>query len=204
MYIKSGNDLDPALFPKALSKADVKRLELVEAVIASIGKHGLAGTTFATVGKHAKMKPAHVAYYFKDRDSLIHTAAKAVVLTAQQITMGFVIKARSPREQVKAMVLGAFEHLRRKPEQRFVIILVAAEATRDEGLLAISRHARATGFERLGQILAAEKKQDRARLVHAALTGFVIDAICRGLEGSELAAAEAEALKAIDLILDGA
>jgi len=61
--------------PRTASK-DVRRRQLIDATITSISKHGISGTTMASVTRLADLSLGLVNFHFKSKDSLLEETLK--------------------------------------------------------------------------------------------------------------------------------
>lgn len=179
--------LTDTLFSSEISKKDRKRLAIIGAAIKVIERMGPAGITFGAVSKVLKMEPAHLVYYFPTREALLLSTFQYVVYCAQEITVVHVKSARTPSEQVSAIVNGAFEHVLRYPEHRSVIAALLTEAQKEKTVKALCHEIREAGFARLSAALAAQGKTSvtLARSIHALITGLIIELIIRRPDEAE-------------------
>jgi AcrR family transcriptional regulator len=134
-------------------RSDVRKLRIIQAVIDSIARGGLANTTFESIGKRVGMRAPHVAYYFTTRDELIEAAVRYVWLTAQEITRGELARATSPREKIEATFAAAFKHLTLHPKHGAVIVVFYHLCTYQETFRALHTALRQIGVERLAPSL---------------------------------------------------
>jgi AcrR family transcriptional regulator len=105
-------------------KSDMRKVTILESVLDCIANDGIDNTTAQLVGKKAKMRRSHVAYYFPDRDAMIEAALKFVVSTGQEITVAYLTPATNPRDSLIRYVEGTFAWLERHPRHASVVILL--------------------------------------------------------------------------------
>ncbi len=86
----------------------IRRKQLIEATIASIGEHGFADTTVATISRRAGVSPGIVHHYFKDKDALLEATMRNLL---EQLRVAVIVRLRaanSPRQRAEAVIDGNF------------------------------------------------------------------------------------------------
>jgi AcrR family transcriptional regulator len=136
-----------------VSKFDRKRLVVLEAFAQSLAENGLADTSYASVAKILKMKPAHVAYYFGTWEEMLSGAFKLAIHTAQEITIQGVLKAPDAEGRLKAVVFAPFEHFHLFPHHKAVLSAYQMECVLRPKLRDAHRKTRESGLQRLQEIL---------------------------------------------------
>lgn len=100
---------------QSTASADEKKLKIIEATIQIMATQGIAAVTFESVGDRLKTTKANIKYHFKDKDQLIFTAIRMVVINAQTITGRNVEAVDTPEEKLTAVIDSAYqwyEHFR--------------------------------------------------------------------------------------------
>jgi len=170
------------LMPKGTEKRELRRQALIEEAITVLARHGVEATTLDRVGKKFKMKRSLVAYYFKNREELLISAARFVTQTAQGITIQKVTGAKNWEQRLRAIIEGALEWYENYPDQVTVFLLFYYYCSYNPKLKKSQSEIRAQGAERLATVIAMSpsalpkaKALHTARLIQALITGEIID-----------------------------
>ena len=142
------------LLPPSSSGSQDKKLQIVEATIRILAVDGIEKVTFESVGLLIGTTKANIRYHFKNKDDLILMAVRMMVLTAQHVTKDFIEKATSDAERLRAVIEGAFQHLREHPDHIRVFMMYFYYASFQSDYRRLFIASRSTGKERLAQILA--------------------------------------------------
>lgn len=164
------------------TKGDLRRIAIIESAIDCISSIGVEAATLEAIGKRRRMAKAHVAYYFKDRRSIVEAAIKFVVATVQSFTVDHVRQAKSEKERLDAFVDGTFAWAETFPKHAPVILLLYYYASHDARYRRLHDDIRSLGAERIGAVLHSLVPKDKrkaipslAKLVQSILTGNMLD-----------------------------
>jgi AcrR family transcriptional regulator len=147
------NEIYDRLFETKVTKGELKRKQILEAVIKTINSDGIEKVTFDFVAKELKMRPSHVAYYFRNRRKLIVDSLYYVAAIAQEITTKRVEKANSWEGRVSAIIDGAFEWLERYPSHASAMTLFYYYCTCDSDQRKAYSAIKEIGLRRLMAVL---------------------------------------------------
>ncbi len=96
-----------------MSRAQVKqlrRVQLIEATIGAIARHGFAETTLAQVARHAKLSQGIVNFYFRSKEELFAATLRHMVEEYDAHWRAVAARAGpSPAAQLLAMVEADFD-----------------------------------------------------------------------------------------------
>lgn len=109
------NPLIQSLFQFEYRKGDIRKAHIIEAAIRCLTSYGLEKTTYELIGKEAKIKRSHVAYYFSSKEEIIEACVKYMTATAQALTVEKVKVASTPRDKILGVVEGAFAWVQKYP-----------------------------------------------------------------------------------------
>jgi len=135
--------------------ADEKKRKIVEAAIHLIAHKGIAAVTFDLLGTQLKTTKANIKYHFNEKEQLIFTATRVVVLNAQRLTMQMVEEVDSPEAKLTAIIEAAYVWLQRFPEHAAVWMLFMYYAHVHEEYARFYEETRAAGQSRLQLLLRA-------------------------------------------------
>jgi AcrR family transcriptional regulator len=158
------------------SKADRKRLAIIQAGVSEIARHGLTPATFGRIAAAIKTRPSHVSYYYKSREGLFLDVVKYCLAVAQSVTVGLLSPDVSPREGVRAIVQGAFRWSREHPEQARVFLLFHYQASIDARFSALSDEFRAAARARIQALLPGTRGKasgELAEAIHTHIMGLL-------------------------------
>jgi DNA-binding transcriptional regulator YbjK len=177
------------LFPPRHQKGDQRRFEIIEAALSCIAKLGIDQTNYSTIGKRLGIGRAHVAYYFESKDEILTIVMRYITATAQGITIDIVKDAKTWREQVLGIVLGAFSWAERHPRQVSVLFLFYYYAAKEKHYRDLHHVIREAGAKRIQLILAnqfpkkpKEKLRDLSYNVQALINGNLISCMATNLK----------------------
>jgi len=86
-----------------------RRKELILAAVSTIAEHGFDRLTMARVAKAAKVSPAELREYFRDKKELLAETLRALALKYEGIWRDKVHRAAAPIEKLKAMIEADFD-----------------------------------------------------------------------------------------------
>lgn len=133
---------------------DARRKQLMEANIASIVKHGIAGTTITHVSEGAKMSRGIVNFYFTSKDTMMHDTLRYLVNDYAEQTetvleetkdlpagerLGAWLKAHFETGLCNAKRLGAWVAFAGEPAQRK--LLAASDAAQVKAITPLVKDA---------------------------------------------------------------
>lgn len=171
--------------------AESRKEELLRVVIKLLSDEGIESLGFESVGARAKMKRAHVAYYFKSKEEMLREAILQMTRDAQTITIEELKKYSDPEEKVFGVVRGAFVWVKKFPEQPGLLFLLYHLAFASESYRVLHTSIRATGWDRLGVLLSEiprfrefpfSKLKELAIQVQALITGNIVNACATASE----------------------
>lgn len=99
-----------------LGMAPIRRRQLIEATIASIGEHGFGGTTLARVARRAELSSGIVAHYFRDKAGLLEATMRSLCSDLRREVVLGLARSTTPRERVLAVVDAALAPEQFAPE----------------------------------------------------------------------------------------
>lgn len=82
----------------------IRRRQLIDATIASMGKHGLADTTVQTISRGAGVSPGIIHHYFGGKDELLAATMRSMLQQLRDDATQRLAAAESPRARLEAIV----------------------------------------------------------------------------------------------------
>lgn len=150
------------------------RVLLIDAAARLFAEQGVAATSFTTVARRAKLTPAMVHYYFRDRDELLD----AVVAERIVPVIAFVWEPLQPGDDPGAMIRGLIDRLveatKREP---WLPTTWVREILNESGLLRqrVFQHIPMEKVRTLGDaIRAGQRKHVLNRNLHPLLSVFSV------------------------------
>lgn len=206
------DDINPLyfqLFTPLPGKGEVRRAALVEQAIIQIANHGLETMTLESIGKPLGVRRSHVAYYFKDRDSVFLAAAKLCFGTLQAITVETLKKHQTARKRLLAINEANIKWVDTYPSHPTVLLTFLSRASRSTEDAKLYAEMLDAGQKRVTAILkesgmTAERADAATSVIHGVLFSTLVTLACsaeRPLSKSKKAWASRVAEKTIEAIL---
>lgn len=82
----------------------IRRRQLIDATIASMGEHGLADTTVQTISRGAGVSPGIIHHYFGGKDELLAATMRSMLVQLRSDVTERLAAAGSPRARLEAIV----------------------------------------------------------------------------------------------------
>ncbi|SMF51856.1 transcriptional regulator, TetR family [Azospirillum oryzae] len=82
----------------------IRRRQLIDATISSMGKHGLADTTVQTISRGAGVSPGIIHHYFGGKDELLAATMRSMLQQLRDDATQRLAAADSPRARLEAIV----------------------------------------------------------------------------------------------------
>lgn len=158
-------------------KADLRRMEILEAVIDCLAGEGVFGLTAEAIGKRTGMRRSHVAYYFPNQDEMLDAAIRFVVATGQEVAVGYLAAAAdgTPKDRLHAYVRATFGWFERYPKHSAIMTLLHHYGCVNGKYRKLNEQIRTAGEQRLASLyeamLPTGAKRDRKKLAIAAAAG---------------------------------
>jgi len=138
-----------------VSKGEARRLAILEAAISVLATHGIHALSLEEVGRRAKMRRSHVAYYFTNPELLLDAVIRHVVAVGQQITVARLAEVSGARERLLAHARATFEWFESNPDHASVMLLMQYYASVRPDYRELNRIVRQAGEDRIRAILEA-------------------------------------------------
>ncbi len=167
--IEADNQTWNAVLSQGTAVTDKKKHQIIESTIRLIARHGIAAVTFEQVGQSLGTTKANIKYHFKDKDQLIFTATRLVVMNAQAMTARLVEKAQTPDEKLLAIVDGAYDWYQKYPEHFSVWVLFLYYTQMHEPYAQFFIQTRAVGSNRMQFLLRTLNHQTKKELQYLEL-----------------------------------
>jgi AcrR family transcriptional regulator len=143
-----------------LKKGDLRKLQILQAAIESLGKNGWAKTNYETVGQICGLKRPHVAYHYPEWDTLIQAAIKFCYATGRSIVAEYLRDAKGPHEQLAAYIEGTFAWLGSNPAHGGATTVLWHLAYFDKRYRLLNNQIKYAGVERVYGFLSGGKPVD--------------------------------------------
>ncbi|MGZ3768998.1 MAG: TetR/AcrR family transcriptional regulator [Bdellovibrio sp.] len=88
------------LFPATLSKADKRKLEILEAAIKTYADLGVEYVSYEDIAREAKVSRPLVQHHFPDKRELFLFCVRFIRAQYQELAVHYISQAKGPREQL--------------------------------------------------------------------------------------------------------
>jgi TetR/AcrR family transcriptional repressor of bet genes len=86
----------------------IRRRQLIDATITSIGRYGLADTTVQRISREAGVSSGIIHHYFGGKNELLEATMRRLLQALRQDVVAALGKARSPEDRVVAIIESNF------------------------------------------------------------------------------------------------
>jgi TetR/AcrR family transcriptional repressor of bet genes len=91
-----------------LGMEPIRRKQLIEATIASLGERGFADTTIQTISREAGVSPGIIHHYFGGKEELLVATMRTMLMHLRNDTVARLTRATTPRERLQAIIDSNF------------------------------------------------------------------------------------------------
>lgn len=162
--------------------SEVRRAEILEAVVEILSKEGVDELTFEKIGRRVKMARSHVVYYFPNREELVVAAIRFAAMSADATIRKHVERSHDWREELRNYIVGNFQWIGEHPAHATVYTLLYYRATYMDSYRELHSQIRDVGADRVKSILeksplGGKPKQIAAiaKSIQGIITGNLID-----------------------------
>lgn len=168
------------------SKADIRRMVILNAVIDCLAEDGLHNLTSLNISRRTKMLRSHINYYFPNQEKMIGAAIQFVITTGQEITVAHLAVANHPEERLLAHTKATFAWFERFPKHASVMLMLHYYGAVSPTYRKLNQQIFLAGVSRLEAILASGKLKkgtskrqitDVAKKIRSFLVGALTHAI---------------------------
>jgi len=182
----------------------IRRRQLIDATIASMGEHGLADTTVQTISRGAGVSPGIIHHYFGGKDELLAATMRSMLVQLRSDVTERLAAAGSPRARLEAIVDCNFAAGQFEPRVVAAWLGFWAQAPHNPALSRLQRINARRLHSNLLHSLRALLPDERAERVAVGLAAMIDGlwlrfALTGAMDGS---AARAVALGYLDAELD--
>jgi AcrR family transcriptional regulator len=202
------------LFPRELSKADKRRLEILEGAIKAYAAVSYEHVSFDDVATPAKTSRRLVSHYFPDKEALFETTMKLIRGQYQAAVIAAFSKSEDPQVQFSEYVRSAVAWAHEQPISLRAWILFFMVSSQQERYRKLHENLTNMGADRIVSFiqlqaplgkrekLNAEDLRFAAKSIQRIITGAIIE-ICSERQKSEYHQVEQDAVRAARMIVAG-
>lgn len=99
-----------------LGMEPIRRQQLIEATITSLGERGFADTTIQTISRQAGVSPGIIHHYFGGKEELLVATMRNMLLQLRNDAVARLSAAESPRDRLVAVIDSNFDSLQFTPQ----------------------------------------------------------------------------------------
>ncbi|QLY24627.1 TetR/AcrR family transcriptional regulator [Bdellovibrio sp. KM01] len=202
------------LFPRELSKADKRRLEILEGAIKAYSAVSYEHVSFDDVAIPAKTSRRLVSHYFPDKEALFETTMKLIRGQYQAAVIAAFSQSNDPEVQFSEYVRSAVAWAHEQPVNLRAWILFFMVSSQQERYRKLHENLTNMGADRIVsfiQLQTSAGKREKlnpedlrfaAKSVQRIITGAIIE-ICSERVKSEYKQVEQDAVRAAKMIVAG-
>ncbi len=117
----------------------IRRRQLIDATIASIGEHGLPGTTISRVSRRAGLSSGIVAHYFQDKAGLLEATMRSLCEDLRRQVASGLARAATPKARLFAVIDATLARKQFAPEVVTVWLSFWAQVGQEPRLARLQR-----------------------------------------------------------------
>jgi AcrR family transcriptional regulator len=172
------------LFPRALSKADQKKLIILEAAIQTYAELGIEYVSYEDIARKAKVTRPLVNHYFPDKKILFESAMKFIRAHFQELAIRELERTSSPKEKLQIYVRSTMTWVHVSPVHAKAWVFFFYLCASDSKLRNLHRELTTMGMQRLTALLhavAAESSyptshlEEKAKGIQRLITGALLE-----------------------------
>jgi TetR/AcrR family transcriptional repressor of bet genes len=155
----------------------VRKKQLIEATLHSIGEHGLQGTTINTISRSAGMSSGIISHYFGGKQGLIEATVRYLLDQLKVTLLNHVTQTKvSPRERLMMIVEANFTNVQQSDSATRAWLSFWAQSMHDPELAKLqninSRRLLSNLRYSYKQIMPASRAIRAAKMTAAMIDGF--------------------------------
>ncbi len=154
----------------------IRRRQLIDATIASLGERGYADTTVQTISRAAGLSQGIIQYYFGGKDELLAATMRSMLGQLRADVAGRLATARTPLERLHAVVDGNFAPGQFEPQVIAVWLGFWAQVPHNPQLARLqrvnARRLRSNLLHALRALLPKDKAEAAAQGLAALIDGL--------------------------------
>ena len=155
----------------------IRKKQLIEATLKSVGEHGLQGTTIITISRIAGLSSGIISHYFGGKQGLIEATVRYLL---EQLKVTLLKRAdhtiTSPKERLLMIVEANFANVQQSDDATRTWISFWAQAMHDPALAKLQRVNSQRLFSNLRysykQLMPDDNATDAAKMTAAMIDGF--------------------------------
>lgn len=165
-----------------LTKADKRRLAIIQCAIHAIAAEDLSAVTLDRVAKGCGLRRSHVAYYFEDVPALLYAAIHYVISVAQEANVRALAEANTPQERLTVLVRSNLEWYFLNREYAATSALLHYFATCNKDYRKLHTELAQIGEDRFTQVLFSgspgrPKDREKAAALAHRIRAFLIGSV---------------------------
>lgn len=172
------------LFPRVMGKAELRKLEILEAAIATYAELGINYISYEDIARRAKVSRPLINHHFPDKRKLFEMAIKFIRARFQEMAVNELQKHQSPEDKLKAYVRSTVMWTQTSPVHAKAWVFFFYVCISDAKLRNLHRELTTMGMERLVGLLkyvALEKGYsdknlpEKAKNIQRIITGSLLE-----------------------------
>jgi len=169
-----------SLFPRPVSRAEKRRIQILEAAIACYATHGIEDTTYERIAAKCKASRTLIIHYFPDRDDLIRLVFQYIRADMQQAAVEAIQSAKTPEKILLAYVQSTFDWIAKKPDYNAAWMLSYYHCARKKDFKALYTEMTSMGHRRIQAMLSELKGNERVTTGELALRAKSLQSLLTG------------------------
>ena len=173
------------LFEFKPRKGDLKKMEIVLTAIECISSIGFEKTTYEAIAQRMGTRRAHIAYHFKDKDSIFAACIKFIMANYQQTSLKHIEGAKTGEEMLTRYAEAPFIWAEENPSQLSVMLLFYYLCSINENYQKMHADIRSGGAARIEFILTTKlthnyslkEARPLAKTIQNLVSGTIMDTV---------------------------
>ena len=190
--IKLKTNISHEVFPRKLSKSELRQIQIIEKSIKLCAKEGVEALAFERIAKECGVSRHLVIHYFPNRQALVKQATEYIWASLKLFVLECVAKETGAASKLKAYISSNFDWARQNPELASFVLLFFHYASTIPKFKKINAdlmqlgHIRIIGILNEGIAEGVFKKTANtsieAKGIQLSILGFLINLQCNDLE----------------------
>ena len=173
------------LFEFKPRKGDLKKMEIVLTAIECIASIGFEKTTYEAIAKRMETRRAHIAYHFKDKDSIFEACIKFIMASYQQTSLKHIESAKTGEDMLVRYAEAPFIWAEENSSQLSVMLLFYYLCSINENYQKMHADIRSGGAARIEFILtkklsknfSLKEARPLAKTIQNLVSGTIMDSV---------------------------
>ena len=176
----SQDALFASIFPRVVSKAERRKIQILEATIECFATRGIDSTAYELIAKKCGASRTLIIHYFPNRQELEMLAIQYIRADMQKAAVEAIQKAKTPEKRLEAYVQSTFDWTKEKPSFMTVWLLFFYYCGVRPEFKAMHTKLTTMGHERIIALMEGLPENKRAQKKDISLRAKTLQALITG------------------------